>query len=298
MESRTLPSPVSPSSGASELFPGIPHVMHFIWIQGQDQVPNKYTHNMQSWQRYNPSFQIVVHDGKEIEELLGAHFPGLLKAYHGRNTFQNKKDIGQFMILYEYGGVFSDMDFQCVRSGLEELADGNTLLAVQHTADNGLGSTAPKPSLQFFGSIPRHPVIAEMMHRMQNEMSRKLPKSTFGYAQVISTLWAQVFRELQIQYATTPHRYALFPSWLVNLDNPFKFFRLGMHPERGIAYMTGLQGSWHARFQKLYHTAVWAYNTHTRAINLAAFLLLVMFIGINSFLLIALLAKVDKLKTQ
>src|SRR5690606_29316863 len=68
-------------------------------------------------------------------------------------NFAQKADIMRYEILYKYGGVYVDTDFQCFRSIDVLLQD------LQCFVCNGDWDAEDAMSIGIFGAVPNHPVF-------------------------------------------------------------------------------------------------------------------------------------------
>jgi hypothetical protein len=109
----------------------IPKIIHNIWIQGYDNLPEKYKMNQFKIKQLNPDWDFIIWDNKKILELL-QKYPKLLSLY--KNTSQlsgiisveeTQSYIARYIILKEFGGLYYDFDYECSGS-LNELFDTNS----------------------------------------------------------------------------------------------------------------------------------------------------------------------------
>lgn len=120
----------------------IPHVTHMVWLG--NKFPNCYLQYRTSWMQYNPkwahvlwvdnpvnySLGIVVdsidhlaqdlsagkYDGKYvIVDIKNLKFKNQ-KAINEATCFAEKADIMRLEIIYNFGGLYIDADFECCRS--------------------------------------------------------------------------------------------------------------------------------------------------------------------------------------
>ena len=89
----------------------IPKKIHQIWL-GDKQMPEIYLKYMESWKKFHPTWEYKLwtdEDTKSIE---------ILK----RETFDNaqnqgmRSDILRYEILRQFGGMYVDTDFECLRA--------------------------------------------------------------------------------------------------------------------------------------------------------------------------------------
>jgi mannosyltransferase OCH1-like enzyme len=84
---------------------------HFIWFQGIDKTPEKYKYSINKFKEYNPQFQIRIWSEIELKELLNNTDNNIFSYCIERcNHFIQKVDIYKWLILYQIGGLYLDMD--------------------------------------------------------------------------------------------------------------------------------------------------------------------------------------------
>jgi hypothetical protein len=106
----------------------IPLVIHQMWYDRDPMVKDnegpplerypRYAAYMASWRRHNPEFAYVFWNRRRIEEGLWGH-PLLARwrrfFFHGLTTHMARCDFSRYALLYVYGGVYVDLDFECLR---------------------------------------------------------------------------------------------------------------------------------------------------------------------------------------
>lgn len=94
----------------------IPKIIHQIWI-GPKKLPYKYRPWMKSWLKYNPEYKYILWRDKDIAKLKMINNNSFKKA----NNSGIKSDIARYEILYLYGGIYIDTDFECISKIPENL---------------------------------------------------------------------------------------------------------------------------------------------------------------------------------
>ena len=88
----------------------IPKIIHHIWL-GKKNVPPYFEKFKKSWQKCNPDYKFFFWDDEKCKNL------NLIN----RELFDSienkgcKSDILRYEILYQYGGIYIDTDFECIR---------------------------------------------------------------------------------------------------------------------------------------------------------------------------------------
>ena len=108
----------------------IPKIIHNIWIQGYNELPEKNKKNHIEIKKLNPDWDFIIWDNAMILQLL-EKYPKILYTYKNVdklsgivNSRATQSDIARYVILKEFGGLYYDLDFECV-SSLNELFQEN-----------------------------------------------------------------------------------------------------------------------------------------------------------------------------
>jgi inositol phosphorylceramide mannosyltransferase catalytic subunit len=90
--------------------PRIPKIIHQIWVGSP--LPDKYLPLIASWQKYHPDWAYILWTDDDIAGL------NLINSdqYEASTNYGQKADIARYEILYRFGGLYVDIDFECLRS--------------------------------------------------------------------------------------------------------------------------------------------------------------------------------------
>jgi mannosyltransferase OCH1-like enzyme len=123
----------------------IPKIIHQIWLGGN--VPEKYEKFMQSWKFYNPDYKYKLWTDKDVNDIFITK-RSILEACPNQGM---KSDLLRYEILKQYGGVYIDVDFECIRP-LDDL------LNLKFFCGLGYGDVFVL-YIGIIASIPNHPII-------------------------------------------------------------------------------------------------------------------------------------------
>ena len=115
------------------------NVLHFIWIQGQDLLPDKDKENVKKWEKLNPDWEIKIWDRGSLEKLIYS-YPEFIKAWQDLVTALDKfpkdksivakvSDFARLVLLYhthaigQEWNVYADTDTVPMRSLSSFLTD-------------------------------------------------------------------------------------------------------------------------------------------------------------------------------
>eukprot|EP00472_Partenskyella_glossopodia_P008418 CAMPEP_0197541028 /NCGR_PEP_ID=MMETSP1318-20131121/66917_1 /TAXON_ID=552666 /ORGANISM="Partenskyella glossopodia, Strain RCC365" /LENGTH=178 /DNA_ID=CAMNT_0043100153 /DNA_START=530 /DNA_END=1063 /DNA_ORIENTATION=- len=68
-----------------------------------------------SWVKLNPTYTYVFWDDTDNDNLISKRFPLFLPAYLGMKPVE-RADFARIAYLYEFGGIYADMDSECVQN--------------------------------------------------------------------------------------------------------------------------------------------------------------------------------------
>jgi mannosyltransferase OCH1-like enzyme len=93
----------------------IPKIIHQIWLQGYDNIPDKYKLNMKKTKDMNKDWNHVLWDDLKIINLLREN-KEWIDTYYKLEYLHHKVDFSRYVILYKYGGIYIDMDAYTIKS--------------------------------------------------------------------------------------------------------------------------------------------------------------------------------------
>ena len=88
----------------------VPRILHWVWVGGGGDIPDKFHPMMESWRRLHPDWQTVVWtDDKVTWELRNQ--ASILQA----DTYAELSDIVRLEVVERFGGVYVDTDFEALQ---------------------------------------------------------------------------------------------------------------------------------------------------------------------------------------
>lgn len=69
-----------------------------------------------SWINFNPTFEYTLWDDNDNRNFVQTKFPELLEHFDAYTKTICRADAIRYMYLYEYGGIYADLDFECIKS--------------------------------------------------------------------------------------------------------------------------------------------------------------------------------------
>lgn len=107
----------------------IPQTIHQTWKTSD--LPPHLRRWQASWQRCNPTWQLRFYDDQAALEFVRCACPEFLAVYQGFDHAIQRADLFRFLVIYRLGGLYADMDMECLRP-LGELGNScQAILAVE-----------------------------------------------------------------------------------------------------------------------------------------------------------------------
>lgn len=95
----------------------IPKIIHQIWFQGEDFIPEHLISYQKSWKEKNKDYQYMFWDENSIKDLIKqVNVNWITETYNNFPLMIQKIDFAKYIILYYIGGIYIDMDMKCLKS--------------------------------------------------------------------------------------------------------------------------------------------------------------------------------------
>ncbi|MCL4360890.1 hypothetical protein M1446_00870 [Candidatus Dependentiae bacterium] len=89
----------------------IPPIIHHIWI-GPNPLPKESEILIESWKKYHPDWAHKLWTNEDLKDFKLTN----KKQFDSATNWGEKSDILRYEILYKYGGLYVDHDFECLKS--------------------------------------------------------------------------------------------------------------------------------------------------------------------------------------
>jgi mannosyltransferase OCH1-like enzyme len=131
--------------------PAIPKKIHYTWL-GNDEMPDFNRKCIESWRKFCPDYEIVEWNKTNYD---------ITKSQYMREAYEAEKwgfaaDYARLDIIYEYGGIYLDVDVELVKP-LDELLYNNAFCGFHTSTEINFGSG--------FGAVKHFPLLLKMIER-------------------------------------------------------------------------------------------------------------------------------------
>lgn len=147
----------------------IPRLIHQTW-KTRD-VPLEFQALQRSWIDRNPGFEYRFWTDEDIGRFIAEEHPALLPVFHGYADPIARIDLARYLILRRFGGVYADLDFECLRP-IDGLLEGRSFVVGLEPEEHGRLAKAVERGLprilcpSFLASVPGHPFWDHLLDRL------------------------------------------------------------------------------------------------------------------------------------
>jgi hypothetical protein len=155
-----------------ELDTMIPRIIHQTWRD--ENIPRAWVPYVESWKALHPDWEYRLWTDNANRVLIEEHYPDLLATYDSYSYAIQRADAVRYCLLHRYGGVYVDMDIECLRP-LDDLLVGHSFVAVLEPEEQArwLG----RPSLvsnAFMASCAGHGFLEAILTALRSDPRRGL----------------------------------------------------------------------------------------------------------------------------
>jgi hypothetical protein len=169
----------------------IPKILHQMWFQGEQKMPDKYKPYQQHWKELHPDFKYMFWDEASIIELFQS--PKYIFAYPTWKKLPamiQKIDMARYAILAEYGGIYADLDMDPIKP-IHNLVLKYQFIASKYYLDHFQKGLSKATGLHYmhkhrinsaiFGTYANHQAMIRALHVCVSNVKKYpvKPKSMF-----------------------------------------------------------------------------------------------------------------------
>lgn len=77
--------------------------------------PKKMAYWAESWRSNNPGYEYILWDDADNRRFVEKNFKWFLPTYDGYDAEIKRADAIRYMFLYIHGGIYADLDFECLK---------------------------------------------------------------------------------------------------------------------------------------------------------------------------------------
>lgn len=162
----------------------VPKIIHQSWKE--DKLPAKFLTWSNSWRIRHPDWQWVLWTDEDNDQLIAQHWPMLNDTYWGLQGNIFRADFVRNLYMYTYGGMYADLDMECLRSIDTLIESEMDSLMTSHAPRSLSTSKHPIYQLALLGSMKTGP--HQTGHSIPNAWMASTPGHPFWLLTISSAM--------------------------------------------------------------------------------------------------------------
>jgi Glycosyltransferase sugar-binding region containing DXD motif/Glycosyl transferase family 2 len=161
----------------------IPGIIHQIW--NSHDVPEKWHAYQASWQTHHPGWEFRLWTQEAGRVFIAANYPSFLPVYDAYPEPVMRADALRYCLLDHFGGVYADLDYECLKP-IDAILRGRRLVLgreppahaqIAEVRNSGLGWLA---SNALIASVPAHSFWRHVLHLLTDARGQSTPLGATG----------------------------------------------------------------------------------------------------------------------
>jgi inositol phosphorylceramide mannosyltransferase catalytic subunit len=158
----------------------IPKTIHQVWEGRNGDAPCDLLLRLaETWKEENPSWKYRFWNYKTIDKFLLEYFPGFIEKYFSFRYDVQRWDAIRYLILYKFGGVYADLDYECLEPLDWLFENKNCCLGLEPQEHCQLFNKSRIIGNAFMAVVPKHPFFKCIIEEISNNHSDAQNKFSF-----------------------------------------------------------------------------------------------------------------------
>lgn len=143
----------------------IPKIIHQTWKN--EKLPNAFQLLSETWREMLPDWEYRLWTDEMNREFVRTYYPDFLEKYDAYPKNIQRADAIRYLLLQTYGGLYVDLDFECLEPEFITLLEDADFVAGKepyaHSKRYGMEYIICNALM---ASVPNHPFLAHVIQRM------------------------------------------------------------------------------------------------------------------------------------
>lgn len=145
----------------------IPKIIHQTWKD--ENLPKAFQLLSETWREMLPGWEYHLWTDEMNREFVRTHYPDFLEKYDAYPNKIQRADAIRYLLLQTYGGLYVDLDFECLEPEfITLLEDADFVAGKEPYAHSNCYGMDYIVCNALMASVPNHPFLAQVIQRMMN----------------------------------------------------------------------------------------------------------------------------------
>jgi hypothetical protein len=150
----------------------IPRILHQTWKTAE--VPPHWADFARSWRALHPGWEHRLWTDEDNRDFIARRFPGFLATYDAYRYDIQRADAVRYFLLYTYGGVYVDLDFECIQALDPLLVERRFVAAAEPDSHSSAHGETRVVCNAFMASVPEHGLLEAVIDHLRCARSNAL----------------------------------------------------------------------------------------------------------------------------
>jgi len=149
----------------------IPKIIHQLWKTAD--VPPAFLHWQSSWREMHPDFEYRLWTNADLERFIAEEAPSWRALFDSYRENICRADLARYLILQKFGGLYVDLDFECLRPHHKLLQKHSLMMGMEPDSHAKL-KKAEAAGLKYIAcnawmaSVPGHPLWDHLLSHLRS----------------------------------------------------------------------------------------------------------------------------------
>lgn len=206
----------------------IPRIIHQVWESENDIIPDYFKLFSQTWKEFNPDWIYRLWSKKTIENFFKNFYPDFFDFYSGYRYDVQRWDAIRYFILYHFGGLYADMDYECLESVDNLLENKQCCFGMEPESHSKVFSLDFVIGNSFMATVPNHPFFKTVIDYLPVATSNARDKMRY----VLETTGPHMLTHVYGNYSAKEDIYLIPQELIAPLDiYEVRQVKLGLNTE-------------------------------------------------------------------
>ena len=145
----------------------IPKIIHQTWKTSE--VPEEWRRCVQSWRDMHPDWDVRLWTDEDNRNFVATEYPEILEVYDAYSYGIQRADAIRYLLLHHFGGVYVDLDLECIQPFDELLVDKQFFIGKEPQDHADYMEEQVMVCNACMGSVAGHPFLEALIQGMQQQ---------------------------------------------------------------------------------------------------------------------------------
>lgn len=150
----------------------IPRTIHQVYESGIDQLSPPLLAMRETWKEFHPNWTYEFWDKERINAFIQQGYPQYWDAYHSFKYNVQRWDAIRYLILYSLGGMYVDMDYECIEPFDTLLEDKACCFAAEPEEHTKVFKKDTYFNNALIATVPGHPFLGKIIESVFSDSLR------------------------------------------------------------------------------------------------------------------------------